>query len=85
MRYRALADAVVVIHFVFVLFVVAGVLTVVWKPWLAWLHIPCMLYGAAIEVVRGTCPLTPLENRLRRAGGGREYGGSFLRPGTATS
>ncbi len=79
MRYRALADVVVVVHFGFVLFVVAGVLAVVWKPWLAWLHVPCMLYGAAIEVVGKTCPLTPLENRLRRAGGGREYDGSFLR------
>ncbi len=77
-HHKTLADAVVVIHFGFVLFVVAGAVAVFWKPWLAWLHIPTVLYGAAIEVVGGTCPLVPLENRLRRAGGQPEYHGSFL-------
>lgn len=78
MRYRALAGIVFVVHSGFVLFVVAGALAVLWMPWLAWLHIPCVLYGAAIEFIGGMCPLTRLENRFRRAAGEPEYGDSCL-------
>jgi hypothetical protein len=78
LRYRALAGVVFVVHFGFVLFVVAGPLAVLWKPWLAWLHIPCVAYGAGIEFIGGTCPLTRLENRFRRAAGEPDYGHSFL-------
>lgn len=77
-RYRALAGGAFVLHFGFVLFVVAGALAVIWKPWLAWLHIPCVIWGAGIECIGGTCPLTRLENRYRRAAGETEYGDSFL-------
>ena len=78
MRYRALAGLVFVVHSGFVLFVVAGALAVLWMPRLAWLHIPCMLYGAAIEFIGGTCPLTRLENRFRLLAGEPDYGHSFL-------
>lgn len=77
-RARLLAGSVATVHFGFVLFVIAGALVVAWKPWLAWLHIPCVLYGFGIEIVGGTCPLTTLENRLRVAGGKHDYGGSCV-------
>jgi hypothetical protein len=77
-RYRTLAGIVFVAHFGFVLFVVAGALAVLWMPRLAWLHIPCMLYGAGIEFIGGTCPLTRLENRFRLLAGEPDYGNSFL-------
>jgi hypothetical protein len=69
---------VFVAHLGFVLFVVAGALAVLRMPWLAWLHIPCVVYGAGIEFIGGTCPLTRLENRFRLLAGEREYGDSFL-------
>src|SRR5215467_4372806 len=65
MLYRLAADAVLVFHLGFVLFVAIGALLVLRWPRLAWLHIPIALYGATIELVGFICPLTPLENWLR--------------------
>jgi hypothetical protein len=31
-----------------------------------------------VELTGWVCPLTPLENYLRRMGGGKGYGGSFI-------
>lgn len=78
MLYRALADAVVVLHFLFVLFVVLGGLLALRWPRAAWIHVPAALWGAAIEFAGGICPLTPLENRLRRLGGEAGYTGGFV-------
>jgi hypothetical protein len=78
MLYRALADLVVVFHFAFVLFVVLGGLFVVRRPRAAWVHLPVAVWGAGIEFVGGICPLTPLENRLRRLGGESGYEGGFV-------
>ena len=78
MLHRGLADAVLVIHLAFVLFVVLGGLLVLRWPRLAWIHVPVALYGAAIEFIGFICPLTPLENSLRRQGGEAGYEGGFL-------
>ena len=78
MIYRLLADAIVVLHFAFLLFVVAGGLLVLRRPRLAWAHVPAFLWGAAIEFLGWICPLTPLENRLRELGGGSAYAGGFI-------
>lgn len=51
---------------------------VLWKPWLAWIHVSIMLYVAIIYLARVRCPLTALEVGLRRAGGQPGYDGSFL-------
>lgn len=78
MIYGALADLLVVVHGGFVLFVVLGGLLVLWRRWLAWVHLPAAAYGVAIEAYGWICPLTPLENALRRAGGGAGYEQSFV-------
>ncbi len=78
MLYGILADLVMLAHFTFVLFVVAGGVLVVWRPAIAWLHLPCALYAAGIELVGWICPLTPLEQTLRRAAGAGEYAGGFI-------
>lgn len=78
MVFRILADAVLVAHAAFAAFVAVGGFLVVRHPRVAWAHVPCALYGAAIELVGWTCPLTPLEQRLRRAAGQAGYGGGFL-------
>jgi hypothetical protein len=75
---RILADALVLLHFGFILFVVfGGFLLLRWK-WIAGLHVPAVLWAAAIEFRHGICPLTPLEQGLRRAAGEAGYSGSFI-------
>lgn len=78
MLYRVLADVVVVVHFAFVLYVVLGGLLVVRWPWTAFVHLPVLAWGALIETMLWVCPLTPLENALRRAAGSAGYSGGFV-------
>lgn len=78
MWYRALADVVLVVHFVFVVFVVlGGLLALRWRR-VAYVHVPVALYGAAIEFLGFICPLTPLEISLRERGGEAGYEGGFV-------
>lgn len=74
----AAAEAVVVVHFLFILFVVMGGLLVLRRPRLAWAHLPAALWGALIEFAGWVCPLTPLEVRLRVAAGEEPYSGGFV-------
>ena len=78
MLYRLAADAVLVFHGLFVLFVVLGGLLSLWRPRLAWLHIAAALWGATVMLSGMICPLTPLENSLRLAGGQAGYSGGFI-------
>lgn len=78
MAYGWLADMVVVIHAAFVVFAVAGGALVLWRPWIAWLHIPAAAWAAFIEFAGWICPLTPLENALRARAGGTSYSGGFV-------
>ena len=78
MIYRLLADLVLLAHFGFILFVILGGLLAFRWQWLPWLHIPAMAWGGFIELTGRICPLTPLENALRRAGGLTEYSQSFI-------
>lgn len=76
--YSALADAVLVLHLGFVVFVALGGLLVLRWPHVAWAHIPAALWGAAIEFGGWICPLTPLENQLRLRAGESPYTGDFV-------
>lgn len=78
MIHRLLADAVLVLHLGFILFVVLGGFLVLRRPRLAWLHAPVFLWGAAIEFGGWICPLTPLEKWLRELGGEGAYAGGFV-------
>lgn len=78
MPYRLLADAVLVIHLLFILLVLFGALLTLWKRRLAWLHLPLLAWGVGIELLGGICPLTPLEQRLRQAAAQEGYAGGFL-------
>ena len=78
MLYGLLADLTVLVHFAFVLWVVLGGLLVLRRPWLAWLHVPAAIWGAAIEFGGWICPLTPLELRLRDLAGEAGYTGGFV-------
>jgi hypothetical protein len=72
-----LADLVMLVHFGFVLFVGGGALLVLRWRRVAWAHVPCAVYGAAIEFFGWICPLTPLEQRLRVTAGEGGYTGGF--------
>ena len=78
MIYLALADAVLFLHFAFILFVVLGGLLVLWRRRLIWLHLPVVIWGALIEFAGWICPLTPLESWLREQGGDRGFSGGFI-------
>ncbi|SQC95975.1 Protein of Uncharacterised function (DUF2784) [Pseudomonas aeruginosa] len=75
MSYRLAADALVWLHLGFILFVLCGGLLLLRWPRLAWLHLPAVVWGCAVEFLGLPCPLTPWENRLRHAAGDAGYDG----------
>lgn len=75
---RIAADVLVVLHLGFIAFVMLGALLCVRWKWMAWLHLPAVLWAAAIEFRRGICPLTPFEQQLRLSAGEAGYSGSFV-------
>jgi hypothetical protein len=78
MLYRALADAVVLLHLGIVLFIVLGGL-LAWRwPAAAFVHVPFAAWGCAVELAGWICPLTPLENTLRHLGDEAGYRGGFV-------
>lgn len=78
MWYHIAADLVMVVHLLFIGFVVGGVF-LAWRwPRVVWAHLPAVAYGALVEFVGFTCPLTLLENDLRRRAGEAGYRGGFI-------
>jgi len=78
MVFSVVADVVVLLHLLFVLFVMlGGILAFKWK-WIMWVHLPAACWGALIELAGWVCPLTPIENWLREAGGGEGYRLGFI-------
>ena len=73
-----LADAVLVFHGLFIAWAAAGALAVWRWPRLMWLHLPALAWAVWIEASGRICPLTPLENSLRRAAGEQGYSGGFI-------
>ena len=76
--YKLLADAIVITHFLFIVFVVGGGVLVIRCPRLAWAHLPAAIWGVVVEFTGWICPLTPLENHFRGLGGGVSYSGDFV-------
>lgn len=78
MIYGALATLVVLAHLAFILFVMfGGLLMLRWKR-APWVHLPAAAWGAFVELTGRVCPLTPLEQWLRRAAGSGGYTGGFI-------
>ncbi|MCW1957113.1 MAG: DUF2784 domain-containing protein [Mycobacterium sp.] len=73
-----LADAVLVFHGLFIAWAALGALAVWRWPRLALVHLPALAWGVWIETSGRICPLTPLENSLRRAAGEAGYSGGFI-------
>ncbi len=73
-----LADILVVVHLLFVAFVMAGGFLLARWPRLLALQLPAVTWAAYIELSGGICPLTPLENHFRTLGGGSAYSDDFV-------
>ena len=88
MSYALLADLVLVLHVLFVFFVVIAVPLILlggvrrWRwvrlPWLRGLHLAGICVVAAQSWLGIVCPLTTLEMWLRRQGGSTTYSGNFI-------
>ena len=78
MAWRAAADAVLVTHLLFIVFVVIGGFVARRRRWLTGLHLTTVAYAFVIEAVGFRCPLTPLEKSLRRSAGEAGYEGGFV-------
>ncbi len=78
MLYGILADAVVAVHLMFILFVLLGGLLALRWPRLAWLHVPVFLWGVGIELIGWVCQLTYLENYFRGLARAEGYAASFV-------
>ncbi len=78
MPYAHLADAVVVIHFGFVVFVAVGGF-VAWRyPRVLVAHVPAVGWALGIVTIGWPCPLTGVENDLRQRAGSEAYEGGFV-------
>lgn len=73
-----LADAVLGLHALFIVWVIVGGLVVIARPLWAWLHLPAVAWAVWVSWSGGYCPLTPLEQSLRRAAGQAGYEGGFI-------
>jgi Protein of Unknown function (DUF2784) len=70
--------AVVLLHLFFIATVVLGALLVARWPRLAFVQLPVFLWGAVVNLAGWPCPLTTLENAVRRRSGLPPYAGSFV-------
>lgn len=71
-------DMIVILHLVFVVFVLLGALLLLKWPKLIGLHLPALCWGILVEFSGWICPLTPLENYLRDKAGLQMYHGDFV-------
>ncbi|MDJ0622619.1 MAG: DUF2784 domain-containing protein [Desulfocapsaceae bacterium] len=78
MLYWIGANIVLIIHLGFVIYVVCGGFLILRWRWTALLHLPAVIWAALLEFNGWICPLTPLEQWLRIAGGQQGYSGGFV-------
>jgi hypothetical protein len=88
MSYKILADAIVVIHFLWIIFMIVGfILTVAafrWRKlfdlfWLRTIHLAGIVFVATLGILGKYCPLTVWESALReRHDPNAAYAGSFI-------
>jgi hypothetical protein len=73
-----LADAVVLLHVAYIVYVLFGAALVRRWPRTIWPHLVAVLWGLYIAAAHRVCPLTPLENALRVRAGATGYSGGFI-------
>ncbi|HEX6639410.1 MAG TPA: DUF2784 domain-containing protein [Steroidobacteraceae bacterium] len=78
MKLALAADAVMLVHLLFIAFALFGSLLLLEWPRLIWLHIPAFAWGVWIEISGRICPLTGIENKYRALAGESTYGEGFI-------
>ena len=78
MGYRFAADLTLILHLLFIVFVLFGGLLCLHRTRWLWLHLPSMLWGVWVEWAGWVCPLTPLENHFRQSASGQGYRDDFV-------
>src|SRR5215467_892146 len=76
--YGVLAVSVLLVHGLFILWVIFGAFLTRSRPLLRWLHIASLVWGILIEILLWPCPLTLLENWLEGKAGVQPYESGFL-------
>jgi len=77
--YRVLADLTVLVHFLWILFILSGVIFALKRSKIAWVHLGGLLFSLVLNLFGWYCPLTYLENYLHSLHPGYlTYGGSFI-------
>lgn len=78
MHFSLLADALVLLHFCFILWVVFGGIIALKYPRLAWIHLPALCWGVLISMFGFYCPLTEWEIIFRHRADQQGYSGGFI-------
>lgn len=76
--YEFLASFVLIIHFLFIIFVIFGGLLFFVRKWMILIHLPALIYGIYVEFTQSICPLTYLENFLLQKAKLTTYSTSFI-------
>ena len=76
--YEFLSTLTLIIHFLFIIFVILGALLFFVKPWTLYFHIPAFIYGVYVELTQSICPLTYLENYLLTKANLATYSTTFI-------
>ena len=76
--YVALAVTVLLLHTLFIVWVIFGALVTRNRPVLRGLHVASLIWGILAELTAWPCPLTLLENWLEAKAGMEPYQGGFL-------
>ena len=79
MMYGLLLDFIIGFHFLWILFILFGLLAVWFRPKLAYLHAAGLLFSLLLNLMGWYCPLTYAEKYLKASlQAGNSYAGSFL-------
>ena len=77
--YDLFLSVTLVLHFLWILFLIFGVVFAIKRSKIAWFHLGGLLFSLAINMLGMYCPLTYLENYLRSThGASGPYLGSFI-------
>ena len=72
------ADIILIIHFLFILFVIFGALLFFVVKKIVFIHIPAIIWGSYIELTNSICPLTYLENWFLQKANLTTYSEGFI-------
>lgn len=77
--YGLLASLVILIHFLWILFLVFGFVFALKESKIAWIHLGGLLFSLLLNMLGWYCPLTYFENYLQNLHQtGRTYSGTFI-------